>query len=153
MITRSTIRLVEETGELIETHTTVVNRVKIDPFYIVFPEASQRIMFLTSTKAIQLFFIYCEYLSYEDNILDLTISENREIEQRLNIPYAYRWKMTMKLVEVGLLYKVSPNKFEVNPKAVWKGNTAKRKDFINSKKADFTTKFIPMETLKQTVKP
>jgi hypothetical protein len=149
MILRKVTRLDEETGQLIETQTTVIKKDKVDLFYIVFPEASKRIMFLTSTKAIQLFFIYCEYLSYEDNILDLTISENRDIEGRLNIPYAYRWKMTMKLIEVGLLYKVSPNKFEVNPKAVWKGNTAKRKDFINSKKNDYTTKFISLDALQQ----
>ena len=150
MITTRTIRLDEETGQLLETQTTVAVRSKVDPFYIVFPEAGERMLYLNSYRAMQLFYLYCVHLRYEDNIVDLSAYENQEIQNRLGIDYTYRWKMTAKLIEVGLMHRLEDGRLEINPKAVWKGNLAKRRDFLKSKHHEYLTKYVSLETLKQT---
>jgi hypothetical protein len=148
MLLRKTTRLDEETGQLIETSVTVTVKERISPYFISFHEASKRYMFLTSAKAIQLFGLLCEHMTYESNLVDLTDTEAAEIDSRLGTNSVYRWRLIKMLILAGLVHRLGDNKYYLNPMCVWKGRSAVRRDYL-IKQADHIKKcFTALEDCK-----
>ncbi len=76
---------------------------KNDEFFIMSKQCFKRISTITSAKAIHLFHEFVSRCRYNDDRVELSSEQNKEIMKKLKLDRQQMWKLTKILVKAGLL--------------------------------------------------
>jgi hypothetical protein len=105
---------------------------KYDEFYIISKQCLRKINKITSAKTIHYFNVLCEYLKYNDDRLQLSKEQKREIQQvKVGIDRQRMNKMNKELIEVGLLI-YDGKQLRIPANIAWYGDKQTKKNMIKS---------------------
>lgn len=105
---------------------------KHDEFYIVSKQYLRKIAKVKSVKTIKYFNLLCEYLKFNDDRIQLSNEQKKEIrETKLKVDRQRIYKMNKELIELGLL--MNDGKYlRIPANVVWHGDRHTKRNMIKS---------------------